>query len=177
MRVGKDVYISEQAVFKRPHLVKLGSRVAIDSFVYCTTALVTGDFIHISPHVSIVGGENGLLLMGNFCTIAAGCRIICASDLFDGSGLVTAPGIPEEYLNAKIFSPVIMGDYSSLASNVVVCPGVTIGEGAVVGANSFVDKNIPAWEIWVGNPARFLKTRPRDTMKEYGEKLRNEIQP
>lgn len=43
-----------------------------------------------------------------------------------------------------------------------ILPGVTVGENAVVGAGSVVTKDIPANEIWVGNPARFLKKVPRN---------------
>ena len=38
-----------------------------------------------------------------------------------------------------------------------ILPGITIGENAMIGAGSVVTKNVPAGEIWVGNPARFLK--------------------
>jgi len=39
----------------------------------------------------------------------------------------------------------------------VVMPGIEIGENAVVGANSFVNRNIPPGEVWVGSPVRFYK--------------------
>lgn len=45
----------------------------------------------------------------------------------------------------------------SLGSGTVIMPGITIGENSIVGANSFVNKNIPENEIWVGTPAKFLK--------------------
>lgn len=170
MITGIDVFISPLANITRPQLVIIGDCVAIDPFVHCTTQLIIGNHVHISPHVSIIGGENGIFQTGNFCTVAAGCRIICSSDSFLGDGLVTAPGIPDEYKSVR-FGRIEMRDYSSLASNVVVCPDVTIGEGAVVGANSFVDKNIPPWEIWVGNPARLLKRRPKELMLEYAGKM------
>lgn len=170
MRVGEDVFISSLANITRPHLVSIKNHVAIDPFVHCTTQLDIGSHVHISPSVTIIGGERGVFSIGNFCTIAAGCRIICSSDSFLGDGLVTAPGIPDKYKSVT-FGFVRMEDFSSLASNVVVCPNVTIGEGAVVGANSFVDKDIPPWEIWVGSPARFLKRRPHETMLSLGWKL------
>lgn len=170
MILGDDVFISPLANITRPKLVIIGNHVAIDPFVHCTTQLEIGSHVHISPSVTIIGGEKGLFRVGNFCTVAAGCRIICSSDSFLGDGLVTAPGIPDEYKSVK-FGFVWMDDFSSLASNVVVCPDVTIGEGAVVGANSFVDKDIPPWEIWIGSPARFLKMRPHETMLSLGWKL------
>ena len=47
-----------------------------------------------------------------------------------------------------------------IGTHVVVLPGITIGEGAIVAAGSIVSKNIPAYEIWGGVPAKFLKQRP-----------------
>ena len=46
---------------------------------------------------------------------------------------------------------------ASIGAGSVVLPGLTIGEGAMVGAGSVVTKDIPAGEIWVGNPARFYR--------------------
>jgi acetyltransferase-like isoleucine patch superfamily enzyme len=171
MKIGNDVFIDEFSKIKRPHLAFIGSHVAIDWGFYCTTQLSIGNYIHISPYVTVIGGAKAKLKMGNFITIAAGCRLICGSDKFDGGGLVTAPGIPDEYRNDVFIGTITMEDYSSLGTNVVVMPGVTIGEGAVVGANSFVNKDIPAWTIYAGSPAKFIRNRPEAKMKEYGKTL------
>lgn len=170
---GTDVYISPKATIKRPRLAHIGSHVAIDECII-TTRLSLFNYIHIAPYVSVVGGEQGMFIMRNFTTVSAGCRIVCASDEFLGNGLVSTP-IPTAFRDNVLCSPVVMEDYSSIASNVVVSPGVTIGEGAVVGANSFVDKNIPPWEVWVGSPARFLKRRESHKMKRYGKHLLEEL--
>lgn len=166
---GEDVYISPKATIKRPHLAHIGSHVAIDECVI-TTRLKVGNYVHISPYTSVIGGEEGLLEMGNFTTISAGCRIVCASDEFLGKGLVSTT-IPPQFRDRVICKPVVMQDYASLGSNVVVMPGVTIGEGAVVGANSFVKKDIPDWTIYAGFPAKFIKFRSDYKMKAYGEQL------
>jgi acetyltransferase-like isoleucine patch superfamily enzyme len=48
-----------------------------------------------------------------------------------------------------------------LGSNSVVMPGVEIGENAVVGANSFVNRNVPPGEMWFGSPAKlYRKAKP-----------------
>ena len=45
----------------------------------------------------------------------------------------------------------------------MIMPGVTIGEGAVVGAYSLVTKDVPAWTVVAGNPARVIKAiKPRE---------------
>lgn len=46
-----------------------------------------------------------------------------------------------------------------IGTRTIICNSVTIGEGAIVGAGSIVTKNIPANEVWAGNPARFIKKR------------------
>ena len=46
---------------------------------------------------------------------------------------------------------------ASIGAGSVILPGLTIGEGAMIGAGSIVTKDIPAGELWIGNPARFYK--------------------
>jgi UDP-2-acetamido-3-amino-2,3-dideoxy-glucuronate N-acetyltransferase len=46
---------------------------------------------------------------------------------------------------------------ASLGANATILPGVVVGEGAMVGAGSVVTKDIPAGELWLGNPARFIR--------------------
>ena len=46
---------------------------------------------------------------------------------------------------------------ATIGAGCVVLPGVTIGEGAFVGAGSVVTKDVPAGELWLGNPARFYR--------------------
>ena len=60
----------------------------------------------------------------------------------------------------KLFSkgPVIIGKNVWLGDKVTVLPGVTIGDGVVVGANSVVTKDIPAYSVACGNPAKVIKT-------------------
>ena len=65
-KIGEDVRVSELAVISRPELVEIGSHIAIDQWVYISTQLILGDYIHIAPHVSIIGGAPASLKMGNF---------------------------------------------------------------------------------------------------------------
>jgi acetyltransferase-like isoleucine patch superfamily enzyme len=57
-------------------------------------------------------------------------------------------------------APIVIEDEAWLGTHVVVLPGVKIGKGAMIGAGSVVTKDVPAWEIWGGVPARFIKMRP-----------------
>ncbi|MBP5973266.1 acyltransferase [Brasilonema sp. CT11] len=57
-------------------------------------------------------------------------------------------------------APIVIEDGAWLGTHVVVLPGVTIGKGAIVAAGSVVTKSIPAYEVWGGVPAKFIKNRP-----------------
>lgn len=172
--VGKDVFISKNVEIRRPHLIKIGSHNAIDAGFYCTTNLHIGDYIHIGPYVTVIGGAEGLLKMGNFTTIAAGSRIVCGSDLHLGAGLI-GPTIPKRYRDDVLIEPVIFEDFASIATNVVISAGITLAQGTVVGANSFVNKDTEPWTIYVGNPAKPVKMRNKKKMIKYAKELGYDI--
>jgi len=54
---------------------------------------------------------------------------------------------------------IVLKERAFIGTKTVICNDVTIGEGAIVGAGSIVSKDIPPYEIWGGNPARFIKKR------------------
>ncbi len=168
--VGQDVFISADAEIRRPHLVIVGDHVSIDKGVLLTTQVELGDFIHIGPHVSVIGGAKGLLRMGNFTNIALDSRVICISDTFAGDGLISAPGIPADFTSLKI-KPVVFENFANVGANVTIMPGVTLGEGSVVGVGSLVMKDTEPWTIYAGSPARPIKSRPKRIMLEYAAKL------
>ncbi len=168
---GDDVFISNNVEIKRPQLVKLGNHIAIDTGFYCTTALEMGDYIHIAPYTTIIGGGNAKLTMAHFTNISVGGRIICGSDLFLGDGLITAPGIPEEFRDRLKIEEVRFEMFANVGANVTVLPGVTLREGSVVGACSLVTQDTEPWTIYVGTPAKPIKVRPREKMIENAKKM------
>jgi len=62
-------------------------------------------------------------------------------------------------------APIHICDYAWLGFDVVVLKGVTIGEGAIVGARAVVTQDVPAWTIAAGNPARVVKEIPCELRK------------
>lgn len=160
---GEDVVISSQVEIKRPQLVSIGHHVAIDSGFYCTVAAEIGDYIHIAPYVTAIGGAQGFLKLGHFSTLAAGTRIVCVSDEHHGEGLV-GPVIPDKYRDRLVSAPVIIERFANVGTNVVILPGVTLGEGCVIVSCSMVTQSTQPWTIYSGIPARPVKLRPKDKM-------------
>lgn len=54
--------------------------------------------------------------------------------------------------------PIEIRDNVFIGANTIILKGVTIGEGSVIGAGSVLSRNVPAGEIWAGNPAQFIKS-------------------
>ena len=64
--------------------------------------------------------------------------------------------------------PINIGARAWVAADVFVAPGITIGDGTVVGARSDVFNDLPAWQVCVGSPARAIKPR-KLTAGDYGD--------
>jgi len=167
-KIGDDVRINELANIARPELVEIGNHIAIDMWTYISTQLVLGDYIHIAPSVSIIGGAIASLVMEDFTNIGSGSRIVCASDDFL-QGLIS-PVVPIEH-RTVINKPVIFKRFSTVGVNCTVLPGVTLGEGCIVGANSVVTKDTEPWMVYAGNPAKPIKVRDKERIIESAKKL------
>jgi acetyltransferase-like isoleucine patch superfamily enzyme len=61
-----------------------------------------------------------------------------------------------------LLKPVVISDHVWIGARAIILPGVSVGEGAVIGAGSVVTKNVDPYTIVAGNPARFIKARSSD---------------
>ncbi len=164
-----DNYIDKTAIIKRD--IQIGNHNAIDAFFYCTVPLELKNYIHISSHVSVIGGNKTKLIMDDFSFIATGSRIICAGEDYGHDGLI-GPLIPDSMKKCK-YEPVIFEKYSGIGANCTVLPGVKLAEGSVLGANSLLTKDTEPWGVYVGSPAKLVKYRPRGNIHEYADSLMN----
>lgn len=150
----KNIYIHSDVEFKRSY--SIGNHVAIDKGVYCSTNIDIGDYVHISPYVTIIGGLLGLFRAKGFNNIMAGARIICGSDRFDDSGLFGAM-IPAHLKGKQIIEPVVMEEFSNIGTNAIVLPGSTLRQGVLLTAGSLLMGDTEAWGVYKGNPAVLVK--------------------
>lgn len=171
-KVGNDVFISPLASITRPWLITFHDHVAIDQFVTITTQAEFGDYVHIAPNCSIVGGQHSKVIFEDHSGMAAGARVIAGGADFSAGGL-TNPQVPVEYRTEK-FTTVVFEKFAILGTNSIVMPGVTLAEGCVIGANSLVTKSTEPWTIYAGNPAKPLKQREKGNILKYYNTLKNQ---
>ena len=153
--LGDDIIVDEDVVVKQ-NLVINGSHVAIDKGVYCTTNTIIGDYVHIGPYVTIIGGKEGSFTAKGFNNIMAGARVVCGSDRFDDSGLFGAL-IPKELKGRQITNPVIMEEFSNIGTNSIVLPGSILRKGVLLSAGSLLMGDTEEWGVYKGNPAKLVK--------------------
>ncbi|WP_238555015.1 DapH/DapD/GlmU-related protein [Chryseobacterium sp. P1-3] len=107
------------------------------------------DYVHITAMEKVQIGNNVLFASKIYVSD-------CSHGSYAGDNNDSSPdSIPHE---RKLFSkPVIIEDNVWLGEFVSVLPGVTIGKGTIVGANSLVSKSLPPYVIAVGIPAKPIK--------------------
>ena len=128
--------------------IEFGKNIIIDdfAFIYAKGKIKFGNYVHIGIYASITGGDE--LIVGDFCAISQGVRILTATDDFKDWGFGNST-IANEFRNIKSL-PITIGNFSIIGANSVILPGVNIGEGAMVGANSTITKDLEPWGIYIG---------------------------
>jgi acetyltransferase-like isoleucine patch superfamily enzyme len=164
-----DIFLHSDTEFKIQPI--LGNHIAIDKGVYATVNCKIGDYTHISPYVTIIGGKSAYFECKGFNNIMAGARIICGSDRFDDSGLFGAL-IPKELKGKQIIEPVVMEEFSNVGTNSIVLPGSRLRRGVLLSAGSMLIGDTEEWGIYKGNPAKLVKkidgTKIIDNAKKLG---------
>jgi len=173
--LGNDIIIDDDIVVKQELTIN-GSHVAIDKGFYCTTNATIGDYVHIGPYVTVIGGKEGSFRAVGFNNIMAGARIVCGSDRFDDSGLFGAM-IPKELKGTQIIVPVVMEEFSNIGTNAIVLPGSTLRKGVLLTAGSLLMGDTEEWGVYKGNPAVLVKkinpTKIIENAKKLGYDLYN----
>jgi putative colanic acid biosynthesis acetyltransferase WcaF len=107
--------------------------------------LTIGDWAMISDSVVI----------DNHSMVTIGDLVVVSQEVYlcTGSHDIKDPYMP------LIHSPIAIMDYSWICARAFIGPGVTVNEGAVVGACAVVVRDVQDWSVSAGNPARFIKKR------------------
>lgn len=144
---------------------EIGKKVRINSsFRSNPISPASHTSICIRGGVFSVGNESGIsntcfvcqkeIRIGNQVMIGAGCQFYDN----DFHPLISEYRVGDKRDGSMINSkPIIVEDNVFIGANSIILKGTTIGKGAIIGAGSVVCGKIPPYEIWAGNPARYIK--------------------
>lgn len=126
---------------------RIGSRCLIcrGAKFYAPWNFECGDFVCIGPRADI------------YCKgmVNVGSQVVISQDSY----LCTASHDISSPVMKLVVKPILIGSNVWIAAKATILPGITINDGAVVGACAVVSKDVPNWAVVVGNPARIVKQR------------------
>lgn len=140
--------------------------------------IIVGDFTYIADsdfesHVTHHYPWNGdRLIIGKFCQIATGVEFVMNGANHQMNAVSTFPFYTLEGWNMLPPAPAdlpmkgdtVIGNDVWIGQHTVILPGVHIGDGAIIGAESVVGKDVDPYTIVVGNPAKTLRKRFDDEL-------------
>jgi maltose O-acetyltransferase len=137
--LGENVILHTDSRFGNPEKMKISSHVYIgpEAYISARGGVEIGEGVIIGPRLSI----------------------LTSNHRYDEATMLPYDG--DVYLK-----PVKIEKNVWIGAHVLICPGVTVGEGAVVAMGSVVTKDVPPYSVVGGNPAKVIKTRDIEKYKE-----------
>lgn len=156
---GADVRIYPLAKIAYPHVVDLEDYCRIRDFVFIFAGMGVkiGKYSDMQPHSVIWGG--GETIIGDRVSVGPG-TVLLSAVYSHAKGLKMVDGLPDGTVKA-LYGKLIIHDDVYIGANCTLMPNITIGEGSVLGAASFVNKDVEPWGIYVGSPARKIGEREK----------------
>lgn len=141
-------------------------RIVVGDYSYASRFDTPEDWAAaLAPYLFAVSNEK--LVIGRFCQFAHGTTFITSSANHPMGGFSTypfkvfKPATMMAYINLP-FKDTVVGNDVWTGHNATIMPGVVIGDGAIVATGAVVTKDVPAFSIVAGNPARVVKMRFSD---------------
>lgn len=157
-RVGKDVQISDKAVFYNPGNISIGDNTRIDDFCILSAGhggIEIGSFVHIGCYTSITG--KALVKLSDFSALSPRVSIFSSTDDYSGE-YMTNPCIPDEF-RRPVHGAVHIGRHVIIGAGTVVLPETILKDGCCVWAMSLVKSQVDSDKILHGIPARVVGQR------------------
>ena len=133
---------------------------------------------HVTHHYEFIGDK---LIIGKFCAIAQGIEFVMNGANHRMNSVTTYPfnimgggwekSVPS-LADLPLKGDTVVGNDVWIGHNVTVMPGVHIGDGAIIAANSVVTRHIPAYHVAGGNPCRVIRKRFDDALIAHLLKLK-----
>ena len=143
-------------------------RIIVGDFTY----IADGDFLSHVTH--FYDWNDDRLIIGKFCQIAAGVEFVMNGANHQMNAVTTFPFYTlsgwdmqaPDLADMPIKGDTVVGNDVWIGQNAVILPGVHIGDGAIIGANSVVGSDVDPYTIVIGNPARLLRRRFDDELTD-----------
>ena len=154
----------ENEIYVKPTITD--PNVTVGDFTYIADA----DFeSHVTHHYPWIGDR---LIIGRFCQIAAGVEFMMNGANHQMNAVSTFPFYtlegwdmePPEMKDLPIKGDTVIGNDVWIGQNALILPGVHVGDGAIIGANSVVGKDVSPYTVVAGNPARVIRNRFDDEL-------------
>lgn len=162
--LGQYVQIDREATLVGVSRMQIGDHVNIDAraLIYAGDGgLIIGKHVHVSMFAMITG--SGPIELKDFCGLSSRVSIFSSNDDYLGESL-TGPTVNSN-LRKTSSAPVSIGRHCVIGAHTVILPGVTVHDGACVGALSLIKRDVPPLHIVGGNPPRFIRMRKPDFLE------------
>lgn len=163
---GENILFNGRPIFRIGELsnVTLGSNLVFSNHSKY-------NMVGLGKRCSIYVAKQAKLIIGDNCGLS-GVSIYCSTNINIGKYVNIGGNVsiwdtdfhPLEFQARRIHkhseileAPITIGNDVFIGANSIILKGVNIGEKSIVGAGSVVTKNIPANQIWAGNPAKFIR--------------------
>jgi dTDP-4-amino-4,6-dideoxy-D-glucose acyltransferase len=169
--LGCGVKVSRQASLYGISRISIGDYSRIDDFCVLSAGeggIVIGKYVHIAVMCSLIG--NARIEMADFSGLSSRVNVYSSSDDYSGA-FMTNPTVPPEFSNVR-HGIVKIGRHVIIGAGSVVLPGVSLEEGASVGALSLVKNDCESFGVYIGIPAELVDERQRGLL-EMEKKLNN----
>lgn len=132
-------------------------------FIDAGAGLKIGKYSTVTWNCIIEGGASAII--GDRVFIGPGSKLLTSS--YKLNGYYAIEHIPAG-CHESFFGNIVLEDDAYIGAACTILPGVTVGEGAVVGANSLVNKDLEPWGIYVGSPCKKIGERQKPTPERQG---------
>lgn len=140
LAVGEQSQVLAAVIFDKENAsISIGHRSFVNGTLIAAESIDIGDDVLISWNVTVVDHDSHAIAFSQRSQ--------------DAVNWLTSQ---KDWTPVKI-APVKICDKAWIGFNSIILKGITIGEGAVIGAGSVVTKDVPAWTIAAGNPARVIR--------------------
>lgn len=139
--------------FFKPFFKKAGHTILIEDHFRSLGIknISLGHDIYFNHHVELIA-ENSSITIGNYVRIGQNSKILTLIHQYKSKKIPM-------FLQPDTFAPVVIEDDVWIGANCVILPGITVKKGAIVGAGAVVTKDVPAYSVVGGVPAKLIRKR------------------